>query len=142
MDHTVIAERNVVRSEIMVPPLDSIYETIQTYHLGYSYTCASIVLTRLVRLFYSNLEVAQDDDRGMVLQSTVDGHIITVDPHIITHFLGVPVLELPAIPIMRWCFLPLWTIFESTSMQSHREKSLLPPYRSVPCLPLISCWPR
>jgi hypothetical protein len=34
MDHTVIAERNVVRSNIMVPPLDSIYETIQTYHWG------------------------------------------------------------------------------------------------------------
>jgi len=28
MDRTVIAERNVVRSDIMVPPLDSIYETI------------------------------------------------------------------------------------------------------------------
>jgi len=32
MDRTVIAERNVVRSDIMVPLLDSIYETIQTYH--------------------------------------------------------------------------------------------------------------
>jgi hypothetical protein len=80
MDRTVIAERNVVRSDIMVPPLDSIYETIQTYHWGYLYTCACIVLTRLVRLFYANLEVAHDDDRGMVLQSTIDGHIIIVDP--------------------------------------------------------------
>jgi hypothetical protein len=42
----------------MVPPLDSIYETIQTYNWGYLYTCACIVLTRLVRLFYANLEVA------------------------------------------------------------------------------------
>jgi hypothetical protein len=32
MDCTIIAERNVVRSDIMVPSLDSIYETIQTYH--------------------------------------------------------------------------------------------------------------
>jgi hypothetical protein len=32
MDRTVIAERNVVGSDLMVPPLDSIYETIQTYH--------------------------------------------------------------------------------------------------------------
>jgi hypothetical protein len=78
MDRTVIAERNVVRSDIMVPPLDSIYETIQTYHWGYLYTCACIVFTRLVRLFYANLEVAQDDDRGIVLQSTVDEHIITI----------------------------------------------------------------
>jgi len=82
----------------MVPPLDSIYETIQTYHWGYLYTCACIVLTRLVRLFYANLEVSQDDDRGMVLQSTIDEHIITVDPQIISHFIGVPVLELPSSP--------------------------------------------
>jgi len=98
MDSTVIAERNVVRSDIMVPPLDSIYETIQTYHWGYLYTCACIILTRLVKLFYANVEVAQDDERGLVLQSTVDGHIITVDPQIISHFLGVPVLELPGSP--------------------------------------------
>jgi hypothetical protein len=81
-----------------VPPLDSIYETIQTYHKGYLYTCACIVLTILVRLFYANLEVAQDDDRGLVLLSTVDGHIITVDPQIISHFIGIPVLELPGSP--------------------------------------------
>jgi hypothetical protein len=79
MDRIIIAERNVVRSDIMVPPLDSIYETIQTYHWGHLYTCACIVLTKLVRLFYANLEVAQDDERGLVLQSTIDGHIITVD---------------------------------------------------------------
>jgi hypothetical protein len=98
MDRTVIVERNVVRSDLMVPPLDSIYETIQTYRWGYLYTCACIVLTRLVRLFYANLDVVQDDDRGLVLQSTVGGHIITVDPQIISHFIGVLVLELPGSP--------------------------------------------
>jgi len=98
MDLKVIAERNVVRADIMVPPLDSIYETIQTYHWGYLYTCACIVLTRLVRLFYANMEVVQDDDRGVVLQSTVDGHIIIVDSQIISQFIGVPVLDLPASP--------------------------------------------
>jgi hypothetical protein len=80
MDRTVIAERNVVRSDIMVPHLDSIYDTIHTYHCGYLFSCACVVFTRLVRLFYANLEVAQDDDCGLVLQSTVDGHIITFDP--------------------------------------------------------------
>jgi hypothetical protein len=34
----------------------------------------------------------------MVLQSTVDGHIITVDPQIISQLIGVPVLDLPASP--------------------------------------------
>ncbi|XP_062145315.1 uncharacterized protein LOC133852559, partial [Alnus glutinosa] len=52
----------------------------------------------LVRLFYANLEVVQDDDRGMVLQSTIDGHIITVDPQIISHFIGVLVLDLLGSP--------------------------------------------
>jgi len=32
MDRLVIAERNVVRSNIMMAPLDSIHDTIQTYH--------------------------------------------------------------------------------------------------------------
>jgi hypothetical protein len=98
MDRNVPAERNVVRADIMVPPLDSIYEIIQTYHWGYLYTCACIVLTRLVKLFYDNLEVAQDDEHGMVLQSTVDEHIITVDPQIISQFIGVPGLDLSASP--------------------------------------------
>jgi hypothetical protein len=42
--------------------------------------------------------VAQDDEHGVVLQSTVDGHIITVDPQTISRFLGVPVLDLSANP--------------------------------------------
>jgi hypothetical protein len=98
MDRNVLAEWNVVRADIMVPPLDSIYETIQTYHWGFLYTCACIVFTRLVRLFYANVDVAQDDKRGMVLQSTVDGHIITVDPQIISQFIRVPVLNMPTSP--------------------------------------------
>jgi hypothetical protein len=44
-------------------------------------------------LFHANLEVVQDDDRGLVLQSFVDCHIITVDPHIISQIIGVPVLQ-------------------------------------------------
>jgi hypothetical protein len=40
MDRPIIAERNVVRSDIMVAPLDSIHDTIQTYHWGYLQSCA------------------------------------------------------------------------------------------------------
>jgi hypothetical protein len=94
MDRTIIAERNVVRSDIMVAPLDSIPDIIQTYHWGYLHSCACVVYTRLVRLFYANLEVVQDGDHGLVLQSTVDSHIITVDPQIISHFIGVPILQI------------------------------------------------
>jgi len=56
------------------------------------------VFTRLVRLFYANLEVVQEDDRGLVLQSNVEGYTITVDPQIISQFIGVPVLEMPGNP--------------------------------------------
>lgn len=44
--------------------------------------------------------------RGTVLQSTNDGHIITVDPHIISQFIGVPVLDLPASPFNEVVFPP------------------------------------
>jgi hypothetical protein len=59
----------------MVAPLDIIDDIIQTYHLGYLYNCACIVLPRLVRKFYRNLEVVHDDNSGIIHQSTVQGHI-------------------------------------------------------------------
>jgi hypothetical protein len=74
MDSSVIAERNILRADIMVPPLDNILDIIQTYNWGYLHSCACQVYTRLVKLFYANLEVVQNDDRGVVLQSSVAGH--------------------------------------------------------------------
>jgi hypothetical protein len=59
----------------MVAPLDIITDIIQTYHWGYLYNCACIVLSRQVREFYGNLEVVQDEDSGITLQSTVQGHV-------------------------------------------------------------------
>jgi hypothetical protein len=98
MDRPVIAERNVVWSDIIVAPLDSIHDTIQTYHWAYLHNCAYVGYTRLVRLFYAFLEVVQDHDRGVVLQSTIDGHTITIDPQIISQFIGVPVLQISCSP--------------------------------------------
>jgi hypothetical protein len=57
MDRPVIAERNVIRSNIMVAPLDSIHDTIQIYQWGYLHSCICVVYTRLVILFYANHEV-------------------------------------------------------------------------------------
>jgi hypothetical protein len=96
MDCSVIAEQNVLRADIMVPPLDNILDIIQTYNWGYLHSCACQVYTRLVKLFYANLEVVQNDDRGVVLQSSVAGHLITVDPQVISHIIRVPVLEILA----------------------------------------------
>jgi hypothetical protein len=80
MNMAVIPERNVIRTDLMIAPLDSINEIIQTYHWGYLYNCACIVLTRLVREFYAHLEVVQNDDNGIILQSTIAAHVISVDP--------------------------------------------------------------
>jgi hypothetical protein len=98
MDCSVIAERNMLRADIMVPPLDNILDNIQTYNWGYLHSCACVVYTRLVKLFYANLEVVQNDDHGVVLQSSVAGHRITVDPQVIGNIIRVPVLEISASP--------------------------------------------
>jgi hypothetical protein len=98
MDRTLIVEQNVIWSDIMVPPLDNIHAIIQTYNWGYLHSCACVMYTRLVKLFYANLEVVLNDDRGLVLQSTIAGHIITVDPQVISHIIRVPVLEISASP--------------------------------------------
>jgi hypothetical protein len=98
MDRTVIAEGNILRADIMVPPLDNILAIIQTYNWGYLHSCACLVYIRLVMLFYANMEVVQNDDHGVVLQSSVAGHLITVDPQVISHIIRVPVLEISASP--------------------------------------------
>jgi hypothetical protein len=98
LDRSVIAERNVLRADIMVPPLDNILDIIQTYNWGYLHSSACVVYTRLVTLFYVNLEVVQNDDRGVVLQSSVAGHLITIDPQVISHIIRVLVLEISASP--------------------------------------------
>jgi hypothetical protein len=56
-DRATLRAKIMVRYDIMVAPLDSIHDTIQTYHWGYLHSCACVVYTRLVRLFYANLEV-------------------------------------------------------------------------------------
>jgi hypothetical protein len=96
MDWPIIAERNVVRSDIMVAHLDSICDTIQTYHWGYLHSCAYSVYTRLFRPVYANLEVVQDDDCWLMVQSTIGGNIIIVDPQIISQVIGIPVLQISA----------------------------------------------
>jgi hypothetical protein len=96
MDRSVIAEWNILRADIMVPPLDNILDIIQTYNWGYLHSCVCQVYTRLVKRFYTNLEVIQNDDRWVVLQSLVAGHLITVDPQVISHIIRVPVLEISA----------------------------------------------
>jgi hypothetical protein len=106
MDRSVIAERNVLRADIMVPPLDNILDIIQTYNWGYLHSCACVVYTRLVKLFYANLEVVENDDHGVVLKSSVAGHLKTVDPQVISHIIRVLVLEISASPYIEVLLSP------------------------------------
>jgi hypothetical protein len=98
MNRAVIPERNVVQADIMVAPLDDIHLIILTYHWGYLHNCTCIVLTRLVREFYAHLEVVHNDDNGIVLQSTIAGHVIMVDPQVINQIIGVLVLHISTNP--------------------------------------------
>jgi len=150
MDRPVIAERNVVRSDIMVAPLNSIHDTIQTYHWGYLHNCACVVYTRLVRLFYANLKVIQTNDHGAVLQPSVDGHIITVDPQIISQFIGVPVLQLSASPYNEVVLPPslddLKDFFNAIPQGEERATSiwigaLTAPYRMLVKIVQHNLWP-
>jgi hypothetical protein len=93
-----LPERNVLKANILRAPLDFIAEIIQAYHWDYLYNCVCPVYPRLVHDFYGLLEVVQDDDRGIILQTTVEGHIIQIDPQIISSTIGVPVLPILANP--------------------------------------------
>jgi hypothetical protein len=52
-----IPKRNVARANVLVAPLSVINDIIQTYNWGYLYNFSCIVLTRLVKEFYTHLEV-------------------------------------------------------------------------------------
>jgi hypothetical protein len=142
MDRSVIAERNILRADIMVPPLDNILDIIQTYNWGYLHNCACVVYTRLVKLFYANLEVVQDDDHGVVLQSSVAGHLIIVDPQVISHIIRVPVLEILASPYNEVVLPPSLDDLRNSSVPFPKVRSALLPSGLVPCHPPTACWPR
>jgi hypothetical protein len=71
---------------VLSPQLYRVFRNLflQAYHWGYLHNYACIVLTRLVREFYAHLEVVQNDDNGITLQSTIVGHVILVDPQVIS----------------------------------------------------------
>jgi hypothetical protein len=56
------------------------------------------VYPRLVRDFYGYTEVIHDDESGIILQTTVRGHTIQIDPRLISSIIDVPVLAISASP--------------------------------------------
>jgi len=53
----MIFERNVLKADVMVPPLDLIDLLIRENHWDYLYHYSGIVYPRLVKDFYGFLEV-------------------------------------------------------------------------------------
>jgi len=84
----------------MVAPLDYIAKIIRDNHWGYLYNCACTVCPKLVREFYWYLEVIQDEDHGIILQTSVQGHMLQFDPQVISAIIDVPVLPVSASPFI------------------------------------------
>jgi hypothetical protein len=98
------------------------------------------VLPRLVREFYGNLEVVLDENSGIILQSTVQGHVFQVDPQVISSIVGVLVLPISTNPFNEvWSLLP-WNSSGSSFMLIHRARSEhMLTSKSVPFLRRIDC---
>jgi hypothetical protein len=150
MHRAVIPERNFIRANIMVAPLDSIHEIIQTYHWGYLHNYSCIVLTRLVRQFYTHFEVVQNDDIGIVLQSSFVGHVIMVDPQVINQIIRVPVLQISASPFNDVVLPPsldeLREFFHAVPQGEERSTSikigaLSPPHHMLAKIVQHNLWP-
>jgi hypothetical protein len=129
-----VPERNVLRADVMVAPLDFIAEIIRDNHWGYLYNCACTIYPRLVREFYGYLEVIQDEDHGIILQTSVRGHTLQIDPQVISAIIDVPVLT--------WSPLH-WSSSGSIFMPIHMPMSkLMLLSRSVLFLPRTDCLQR
>jgi hypothetical protein len=88
---------NVLKADVIVA-LDFIADIIRDNHWGYLYNCVCIVYPRLVREFYGYLEVVQDEDQGIILQTYVQGHMLQIDPQVISDLIDVLVLPISASP--------------------------------------------
>jgi len=83
--------------------------------------------------------VVQNDDNGIIVQSTFAGHVITVNPQIISQVIGVPVLQISASPFNEVVLVPsLDELLEFFHVAPWVRSDLLPS-RLVLCLPRIAC---
>lgn len=78
----------------------------------------------------------------MVLQSSVDGHIIMVDPRVISQIISVPVLQQPASLYNEVVLPPSLDDLRDFFQLSLTMRSVQLLSRSVPCLLCTACSPR
>jgi hypothetical protein len=96
----LLIEQNVMRADVMVAPFDFINQLIQENHWAYLYSWSSTVYPRLVQDFYGFMEVVQDDQGRLTLQTTVRGITFRVDPSLIGKFIGVDPIPFKSIPYL------------------------------------------
>jgi hypothetical protein len=94
----VLIERNVVRANAMVARFDFIDQLIWENHCGFLYSCSCTVYPKLVRDFYGYMEVVQDDQSGLTLQTRIRGITFKVDPALIGRFIGIDPTHFEGIP--------------------------------------------
>jgi hypothetical protein len=85
-----------------------------------------------MRDFYGHLEVIQDDESGIILQTTVQGHIIQIDPQLISSIIDVPMRAISVNPFSEILDPPslkhIWTsmmpILRAKSEHTHTSRSV------------------
>jgi hypothetical protein len=94
----VLSECNLLRADLRDPVLLPIAQMLMENHWEYLYNCACLAFPRLVREFYGNMIIIQEDDRGLIMQTMVRGQQIQIDPQFISVVIGVPVLLVSGVP--------------------------------------------
>jgi len=141
-DRATLRAKIMVRYDIMVAPLDSIHDTIQTYHWGYLHSCACVVYTRLVRISMPTSRWCRTMTAGWCFSPLFLGILSLLIPRSSVSSLEFLFSNCLQALIMTWYCLHLWKIFENSSTHFHRERSAPPPSGLVPYSPLTACWPR
>jgi hypothetical protein len=72
----VLSERNLLRVDLRDPVLLPIGQMLLENQWEYLYNCACLTFPRLVREFYGNMIIIQDDDIGLIMQTMVRGQTI------------------------------------------------------------------
>jgi hypothetical protein len=94
----VLSERNLLRPDLRDSVLLPIAQMLLENHWEYLYNYACPAFPRLVREFYGNMIIIQEDYRGLIMQTMVRGQQIQIDPQLISVVIGVPVLSVSGVP--------------------------------------------
>jgi len=94
----VLLEQNLLYADLRDPVLLPISQMLLENHWEYLYNCACPAFPKLVREFYGNMIIIQDDDRGLIIQTMVRGQPIQIDPQLISAVIGVPFLPVSGVP--------------------------------------------